>query len=60
MKRFVVYMFVERSYFTTVWGEDERDAKAKVIEGKHGEDDDAQWMEKARPQFRFEVLPVGS
>jgi len=53
-------MFVERSYFTTVWGEDERDAKAKVIEGKHGEDDDAQWMEKARPQFRFEVLPVGS
>ena len=63
MVKYVAYMTVTETFLTVVEADSLQEAKAKLIDGKHGEpaaytgEPDGQWMPHMRRQITFEVKP---
>ena len=63
--KFAAYMTITETYFTVVEADSEQEAKAKLIDGDHGQDrplrqggspeTDGEWMPHMRRQFSWRV-----
>ena len=65
MTKYVAYMTITETFLTVVEADSPQEAKAKLIDGKHGQPTayagelDGQWMPHKRRQITFEVKDIG-